>query len=138
MSRVTRLAGAILAESDGEYFLIGNTKSPCDWAAAGFEPPGELDPVNRPYIRLSGRGLAEGQGGVLTFDLEGEPLAQALAQRFLIERNGSVSERLWRLVLHRGDADAEGIPDEPVDARWLGEIPASLWQIVRDTVLRCL
>ena len=42
MSLVTRLSGAILAESNGEYFLIGNTKSPCDWAAAGFEPPGEL------------------------------------------------------------------------------------------------
>ncbi|WP_394845587.1 precorrin-3B C(17)-methyltransferase [Pendulispora brunnea] len=138
MSRVTRLSGAILAESQGEYFLIGNTKSPCDWAAAGFEPPGELDPLKRPYIRLSGRGSGDARGGALILDLEGEPLAQALAQRFLIERNGSVSERLWRLVLHGGDPDAEGIPDADVDARWLGEIPAPLWQIIRDTVLRCL
>ncbi|WP_394835053.1 precorrin-3B C(17)-methyltransferase [Pendulispora rubella] len=143
MARVTRLSGALLAESNGEYFLIGNTKSPCDWAAAGFEHPGELDPLKHPYIRLSPLRppppLGEGRGGgALTMNLEGEPLAQALAQRFLIERNGSVSERLWRLVLHRGDADAEGIPDADIDARWLGEIPAPLWQIVRDTVLRCL
>jgi hypothetical protein len=48
----------------------------------------------------------------------------------VIERNGSVSERLWRLVL--GDA-----PAEVVDLRWLGQMPLQVWQVVRDTVLKC-
>jgi hypothetical protein len=71
-------------------------------------------------------------------DLESEELASTLAHRFVIERNGSVSERLWRLVLHRGDTDAEDEPEGVVDARWLGEMPAPIWQVIRDSVLRCL
>jgi hypothetical protein len=52
----------------------------------------------------------------------------------VIKRNGSVSERLWRLVtqpeVHEGKAE--------IDARWLGEVPTAIWQIVQDTVLRCI
>ncbi|WP_394825086.1 precorrin-3B C(17)-methyltransferase [Pendulispora albinea] len=141
MSRVGRLAGAILAESRGEYFLVGNTKAPCDWAAAGFERPVEIDPAKRPFVRLAPVGpIAPTALGApcLTFDLEGEELARTLAARLLIERNGSVSERLWRLVVHRGDPDAEEDVEDMIDARWLGEMPAPIWRIVRDTVLRCL
>jgi hypothetical protein len=138
MARVGRLAGAILAESNGEYFLVGNTKIPCDWAAAGFERPVELNPAKHAFLRLSQSGPVALGSPHLLFTLEGEALASELAQRFVIERNGSVSERLWRLVLQRGDVDAEEEPQGPVDARWLGEIPAPIWQIVRDTVLRCI
>jgi hypothetical protein len=54
----------------------------------------------------------------------------------LIERNGSVSERLWRAVL--GVDDAGDAPRGPVAARWLLEVPESVWRVVRDAVLRCL
>ena len=138
MARVGRLAGAILAESHGEYFLVGNTKSPCDWAAAGFERPVEIDPAKHAFVRLSQIGAVLIGSTHLVFALEGEALANELAQRFVIERNGSVSDRLWRLVLQRGNVDADEQPEGPVDARWLGEIPAPIWQIVRDTVLRCI
>ena len=43
MARVARLAGAVLVDGGGDYFLVGNTKRPCDWASAGFEPPREID-----------------------------------------------------------------------------------------------
>jgi hypothetical protein len=56
----------------------------------------------------------------------------------VIERNGSVSERLWRLVLAGGDPDAEDEPRERIDARWLGEMPSPIWRMIRDTVLRCI
>ena len=50
--------------------------------------------------------------------------APAGAAASLIERNGSVSERLWRLVM-RADPDGDEPPAEAVvDARWLGEMPA--------------
>lgn len=137
MARVGRLAGAILAESNGEYFLVGNTKSPCDWAAAGFAQPVEIDPARHAFVRLSQIGAVVVGSPHLVLALEGEALAKELAQRFVIERNGSVSDRLWRLVLRQGVADADQEPEGPVDARWLGEIPAPIWQIVRDTVLRC-
>jgi hypothetical protein len=58
----------------------------------------------------------------------------------IIARNGSVSDRLWRLVLGGdGDGDAYGDGDGGgvVDAGWLGEMPARVWGIVRDSVLRC-
>jgi hypothetical protein len=137
MARVGRLAGALLAETGGEFFLIGNTKEPCDFEAAGFEPPEEIDALERRYIKLAPRRAVELAAPYLRLDLEGEPLAALLAERLLIERNASVSDRLWRLLID--PSGQEELPaDEAVDARWLAEIPAPIWEIVRDTVLRCL
>ncbi len=137
MARVGRLAGALLAETGGEFFLVGNTKEPCDFEAAGFESPGEIDALERRYIRLAPRRAVELAAPYLTLDLEGEALAALLAERLLIERNASVSDRLWRLLMDPSGQD-ELPEDEAVDARWLAEIPAPIWGIVRDTVLRCL
>ncbi len=137
MARVGRLAGAILAATGGEFFLIGNTKEPCDFGAAGFAPPGAIDALARPYLRLCALRPLEIAPPCLTLELEGEALALALADRLLIERNGSVSERLWRLLMDPSGQD-DFPEDRAVNARWLGEIPAPLWSIVRDTVLRCL
>jgi hypothetical protein len=164
MARVGRLAGAILAETEGSYYLVGQTKVPCDWGRAGFEPPGEFGPAgNRPhaddstpgqdrphaddstrcpYIRLArlASAAAIDLGPTwLTLSLEGEALARGLATKLLVERNGSVSERLWRLIVSGGvDSEDDDPPEGEIDARWLGEIPPAVWQIVRDTVLRCV
>jgi hypothetical protein len=137
MARVGRIAGAILAETGGEFFLVGNTKEPCDFEAAGFESPGEIDALERRYIRLAPRRAVELAAPYLRLELEGEALAALLAERLLIERNASVSDRLWRLLID--PSGQEEVPeDDAVDARWLAEIPAPIWGIVRDTVLRCL
>ena len=131
MATVGRLAGALLAETRGEYLLVGGTKEPCDWHAAGFDVPDGLnDEPRRPSITLSARRPVEVLMPRLRVTVEGEGLAHVLARRFFIARNGSVSERLWRLVV--GEADGE------VDARWLGEIPEAVWDAVRDAVLRCM
>jgi hypothetical protein len=137
MARVGRLGGAILAETGGEFFLIGNTKESVDFAAAGFEPPADIDAPGRRYVRLTARAPRELAPPYLTLELEGEPLAALLAERLLIERNGSVSERLWRLLLDPSGQD-EPPRSDALDVRWLAEIPAPLWQIIRDAVLRCL
>jgi hypothetical protein len=134
MARVGRLAGAILAETEGRYYLVGELKEPCDFARAGFEPPGEMAggaPAYRPLQCLRPVTLAP---PVLLLALEGDALARRLADYLVIQRNGSVSERLWRLVM-QPDAN-EGKAE--IDARWLGEIPQAIWQIVQDSVLRCL
>jgi hypothetical protein len=131
MSRVGRLAGAILAETEGAFYLVGNTKTPCDFAAHGFEKPVEIDALKNPTLRLSPLREVSLVPPYLGFELEGEPLARALAARFLIERTGSVSDRLWRLVV-----DSSGAA-EVTDARWLGEIPGPIWDIVRERVLKC-
>jgi hypothetical protein len=137
MSRVGRLAGALLAETLGEYFLVGNLKRPCDFAAAGFERPAqEIDALARPYVRLARAGALAVPGPWLALNLEGEPLVRALAERLLIERNGSVSDRLWRLILSP-DPDADPPPDTVIDARWLGEVPVHLWRLVRESILKC-
>ena len=137
---VRRLAGAILASSEGRHFLVGLTKEPCDFEAAGFATP-RAQPSAAPwYVELEVRDEARvvPRGPSLELSLAGEALARVVADRFVIERNGSVSERLWRLVLSGGEIDEEEAPPVHVDARWLGEIPSPLWKIVRDTVLRCL
>ena len=137
MARVGRLAGAILAETGGGFFLIGNTKEPCDFEAAGFKSPGEIDALERRYIKLAPRRAVELAAPYLSLELEGEALAALLAERLLIERNASVSDRLWQLLMD--PSGQEELPeDEAVDACWLAKIPAPIWGIVRDTVLRCL
>ncbi len=130
-ARVSRLAGAILVESAGAYYLVGNTKEPCDFAAAGLEPPAQpIDALARPYVRLAQAAPVTLRAPVLELDLAGDAAAARLAAAFVIERNGSVSERLWRLVLGDDPADL-------VDLRWLGQMPLHVWQVVRDTVLKC-
>jgi hypothetical protein len=136
MARVGRLAGAILAETGGAYFLVGNPKVPCDFAAAGFEPPGDIDARVQRFIPLSSREPIELASPVLELDVEGEALATMLADVFVIERTGSVSERLWRLVIGESDDDMS-VAADVVQARWVGELPPAVWRIVRDTVLRC-
>jgi hypothetical protein len=129
-TRVSRLAGAILVASDAGWFLVGNPKEPLDLAAAGFAAVHPIDAMVRPFIRLEPAAPAPLRAPVLELDLTGEAAAARLAAAFVIERNGSVSDRLWRLVL--GDA-----PAATVDARWLGRMPLAVWQVVRDTVLKC-
>jgi len=136
MARIGRLAGALLVETEGTFFLVGNTKEPCDWAAHGFEAPPKIDATERPWLRL--QRVAEASVGEphLVVELEGEALARELARRMLIERNGSVSDRLWRLAL--GVDDEDEAPRGGLSARWLVEVPEPVWLVVRDAVLRCL
>ncbi len=135
MARVGRLAGALLLESEGAYYLVGNTKEPCDWPAAGFEAPAEIGA--RPFVKLGQRAPVALATPCLVVDVEGEEAARRLVQRFVIARNGSVSERLWRLVLDPSGAFDDPEPSE-VDARWLLAMPDPIWTVVRDTVLRCI
>ncbi len=131
MGRVGRLAGAMLAETEGHYYLVGDLKEPCDWAGAGFADPGKIDPAESLYVRLQQVREVQLEPPIMTFDLEGESLAKLLGRRLVITRNGSVSERLWDLMTDEGDL-------EFVDAAWLGQMPGDIWDIVRDSVLRCL
>lgn len=136
MARVGRLAGAIVAETEGRFFLVGNPKEPCDFVVVGFESPGVINAMERPFIKLSPLRPVQVSHPYLTMDIEGEALARLLVDRFVIQRNGSVSERLWRLVTDPTQ-DQRAAPDGKIDARWLGEIPAEIWRIVRETVLKC-
>jgi hypothetical protein len=133
MARVGRLAGAVLAETEGRFYLVGDLKEPCDFAAAGFAPPGELEGGAAAFRALLPRGPITLAPPVLTLALEGEALARRLSDFLVIKRNGSVSERLWRLVLQPevNEGKAE------IDVRWLGELPPAIWQIVQDRVLKC-
>ena len=139
MARVSRLAGAIVAATivDGSeaYFLVGDTKAPCDWTAAGFIRPADRSAAVERYVRLVKAGGVTPDPTHLELAVEGEALARLLADRLLIARNGSVSERLWRLVTGEDEEDEARLG--AIDARWLGEIPKAAWDIVRDAVLRC-
>jgi hypothetical protein len=135
MSRVARLAGALLVETQGRYFLVGNPKGPCDLAAAGFAPSAEpVDAMVRPWIELEPRGPIKLAAPVLDYGLDGLAAITKLADQLVIPRNASVSDRLWRLII--GMIDDEPVPDV-VDARWLSEAPERVWSIVRDAVLKC-
>ncbi len=136
MALVGRLAGAILAETGGQFFLVGNPKEPCDFVAVGFECPGVINAMERPFIRLSPLRSVQIPQPYLTMTVEGEGLARLLVDRFVIQRNGSVSDRLWRLVTDPKQKD-RAVSGGIIDAQWLGEIPTEIWHIVRETVLKC-
>jgi hypothetical protein len=139
-TKVGRLAGALLVETaergEPAWFLVGETKVPCDWAAAGFAPPPERDLRQVRYVRLEVTGAPALAGRTLALELAGEAAARTLADRLLVARNGSVSERLWRLILGVEDDENEA-GGERLDARWLGEVPARVWDVVKGAVLRC-
>ena len=88
MALVGRLAGAILAETGGQFFLVGNPKEPCDFVAVGFESPGVINAMERPFIRLSPLRPVQIPEPYLTMTVEGEGLARLLVDRFVIQRNG--------------------------------------------------
>lgn len=126
----------MLLHTQDAYFLVGNTKEPCDFPAHGFVRPLALDAQPFvPVIALERCGEVAPVGPLQVSALEGEALAQCLAKRMLIERNASVSERLWRLVALQDDQGR--FPEGPTDADWLLTMPQKVWDIVRDTVLRC-
>ena len=103
-ARVGRWMGAIVVESGGKQVLVGNPKEPCS-----FAPP---VPLSSP-LEVDDRDALE--------------LAEIMTARLVIARNGSVSERLWRLISHDGATRAQ----------WLVDVPAAVWEIVREQVLRC-
>jgi hypothetical protein len=139
-ARLVRLAGAILLENAGQFYLLGNTKQPCDWHQAGFETPAEVDALKSAFIPLMPSREVHVEPPYLLVDTVGkstEALAQILADRFLIRRNGSVSERLWRIVTC--ESDESGSPEaQQTDASWLVAMPDQIWEIVRDAALKCL
>lgn len=148
MARVARLAGALLLETrspltngpvareDRRYYLVGNTKEPCDFEAAGFAPPAEIDAVRSPYLRLRSTRAITLTPPWLDIEVEGDAAAALLAARLLIQRNGAVSDRLWRIITHP-EAPEEETRAERVPAHWLTDMPGPIWDIVRDSVLRC-
>jgi len=137
--QLSRIAGALLLSGGDAYFLIGNLKEPCDWARVGFEPPPELEPGSSGIRELTAISLATRElCEAVTVDAAGRTageIAVILANRLLIRRNASVSERLWRLLTGTNDEN-----DNPIDtdATWLVMMPERVWDVVRDAALRCL
>jgi hypothetical protein len=137
-ARVARLAGAIVASDGDRWFLVGNPKGPLDLEAHGFAALHEpIDAMARPWIALEPRRPITLAPPIVSIDLAGDALPITLARRFLITRNGSVSDRLWRLVVSPDPLDPDAEPPDAVDARWLGAMPDHVWDVVRDAVLRC-
>lgn len=126
MTRIGRLAGALLVETSGAWYLVGHLKQPCDFAATGFAPPADVDARAAIGIRLEPIAPVTMTRPWLELAVEGEAVVPLCARRLLVERTGLVSERLWRLVTETGH-----------DTRWLGDVPDPVWDIVRDAVLRC-
>lgn len=133
MAKVGRFYGAVLAESCGAFYIVGDLKVPADYAAAGFADPGELRPLENHFVRLDVTGSPQISCPYLTCDLEGEALAEKLFHRLVIKRNGSVSERLWDLIFEAEENEGQ----EVIGADWLVQMPDELWEVIQDQVLRC-
>jgi hypothetical protein len=119
-ARVGRYCGALVVESAGAQVLVGNPKEPC---------PEVPETLAAPFVKALTTRVPL-SGCQLIVDGDASALAEVVAARLVIPRNGSVSERLWRLVTNQQSSGE-------VDARWLLTMPATIWDIVRDTVLKC-
>ncbi len=138
---LSRLAGAMLLAGYNEFYLIGNTKEPCDWAAVGFAKPSEGDAATLRVRRLQPLQQAPATnspcGYVVASDQSIEAIAEILASRLLIVRNASFSERLWRIVTGASDENPV-VADTTPDVSWLVAMPDTVWEIVREAALKCL
>lgn len=135
MAEVTRLKGAILAKTEDRYFLVGNTKEPINYPEVGFHTPEDWQAPETPFVPLEPNGSAiVKEGGVMNMALEGQDLPEKLVKIFMIRRNGSISERLWSLIL---ESQEDPTDDAAIPADWLAQTPEDIWDIVRDSVLRC-
>jgi hypothetical protein len=139
MARVGRLAGGLLLETQlsgkSAWFLVGDTKAPCDFGAAGFVTPAERDVIRERFVPLVVQGSPKLTGTTLSIALEGVEAARAIGERLTVDRNGSVSERLWILIV--GEDEAERPSGRTIECAWLCEMPITVWNVVRDAVLKC-
>jgi hypothetical protein len=134
MAQIARLAGALLAHSQGKYYLIGDTNRPCDFADSGFEAPSGRDAMKHPIIELKAVAPVPLEPTVLSVSLEGSALLQLLVERMLVERDASVSEPLWSLITGESD-ETPDMPGE-LEAEWFVQMPKRVWDAVREGVLR--
>ena len=137
-----RLGGAMIllhhAEHGQEAYMIGDKKEPCDFRIYGMDNPSERDAKKMTFIQLK---LLDKKISpkvlypAIRFHtlLTNKACASLLSRRFLIERNGMVSERLWTFVLSSYPEE-----QEVVDCRWIIETPYSVWDVMRSTMLKCL
>ncbi|SMF40108.1 precorrin-3B C(17)-methyltransferase [Pseudobacteriovorax antillogorgiicola] len=133
MALIGRIAGAILLRTEEKSYLIGDLKEPCSFEDRGFHPPLERDVIKHPFVEIQTNGkdviCDDDYELVVTED---SSLPSKIVDRFLIFRNGSISERLWGLVTESSEAEGKR-----VNAEWLMQTPDDVWEIVRDSVLRC-
>ena len=144
---VSRLAGSLIVTGPRTAYIVGQPKEPCNWSDFGINPTVDFDhwkkpfmtelSLHRPYTAIGHRFVMTAISGNNSQKNDEKHLAEVLSSRLLIERNGSVSERLWHLV-HQ--MDITDYSTEPLETNidWLITMPAGIWNIVRDTVLRCV
>lgn len=134
---VQRLFGAILVFTADEFYLVGDFKQPAALAEFGLHLKGTYEASRDGFVRLVSTPIdASRWRAALVVEGEPQAVASMLARRLLIRRNGSVSERLWRLI--EEDSPRLAINEgSVVDARWLLGVPEAVWDAVRDSVLRC-
>ena len=134
MAELSRMAGAMILKLDEQYFLIGDLKEPCRFEERGFEAPGERDVLKEPSILLetNGKPVVLDDDYHLFFQSNKDDLPEQMVDMFMIFRNGSISERLWGLVTETSEKEGK-----VVNAQWLVDTPPDVWEIVRDSVLRC-
>ena len=85
-----------------------------------------------PYRKLNIIGDVNLDEGIyLEMDTQGEDLAKLLHKRFSIERNNSISNRLWNVAIC-------GKNEGRVDTQWLEQMPDEVWEIVKEGILKCL
>jgi len=134
---VERLAGSFLVRGEGRFELVGQPKMPCDWSSVGFEKPTGIDAPGARRAELVCLREPELPGPRLIFDRPFDVVANAIASRLVVARNGSASERLWSLVLDADDPD-DLDASLVVDATWVIDMPERAFGLIRDNVLRCL
>lgn len=132
MTKIGRFHGAILVETSGGYFLVGDLKEPADFAAGGFTEPDEISPLENKYLPLHVTAEIVIPAAEFVCSQSGPELLESIFHRLVIKRNGSVSMRLWNLLLDTDESETD-VPD----ISWLFSMPDEIWEIVQDQILRC-
>lgn len=118
--KIGRYAGSIVIDDGARQILVGNPKEPC----------AVPDTLEAPFVRALDAPVPLSGCALVVEHADADALAKLISDKLVIQRNGSVSERLWRVITNQ-QASGE------LAAQWLVEIPMHVWNIVRDTMLKC-
>ena len=137
MLKIGRCAGTLLVEIEDKFYIIGETKEPFDFTSMGLSNPQALgeSPI-RLLEQIDTTNPWETASCHYIIHQTDQPFQEyldRLSEIFIIRRNSMISERIWELVARI----EEPIPEDFWPAGWLFDSPEMVWDIVRDTMLRC-
>lgn len=135
LAYIGRLGGGILFKIREKFYIVGRLKVPTRFEDYGFADPGDYG--GRYFeLKIIDSALIQKNDFEFGMILRNEIHPREIYDKFLIQRNSSVSERILEYV--RKESGKFSLNEtEYSDISWLGAMPTDVWSLVRGVILKC-